>query len=112
MSIQTFFTVTSLQYNNMSVSPSSNVSFKRPANLLVIGGAGYIGSAVTFRALTQTNMNVTVVDRLLYGGSSLFRMFSFGDRFNFIGRDIRDLDLDELIKGFDYGKFRFVCWWV
>lgn len=57
--------------------------------LLVIGGGGYIGSTVTFRALTTTNMRVIVYDRLMYGGSSLFQYFSLEKRFQFVYGDVR-----------------------
>ena len=57
--------------------------------LLVIGGGGYIGSTVTFRALTTTNMRVIVFDKLMYGGSSLFQFFSLEKRFQFVYGDVR-----------------------
>jgi nucleoside-diphosphate-sugar epimerase len=66
--------------------------------LLVIGGAGYIGSTVVYRALEQ-GWSVRVLDRLMYGGSSLFRAFAYNDRFELIVRDIRDVDLDALVRG-------------
>ena len=69
--------------------------------LLVIGGAGYIGSTVVYHAL-QRGWKVKVVDRLMYGGSSLFRAFSFEDKFEMIVRDIRDIDLDEVVRGCDF----------
>ena len=53
-------------------------------NQLVVGGAGYIGSTVVFRALTSTDWDVKVFDRLMYGGSSMFPFFgSMEDRFSF-----------------------------
>ena len=57
--------------------------------LLVIGGGGYIGSTVTFNALTTTDMNVIVFDKLMYGGSSLFQFFSLEKRFEFVYGDVR-----------------------
>jgi nucleoside-diphosphate-sugar epimerase len=86
----------------MSIVNVGTGDFERPRKLLVIGGAGYIGSTVCFYALTRTNMKVKVLDRLMYGGSALFRFFTFQDRFEFEFGDIRDKDLDALVKGYDY----------
>ena len=60
-----------------------------PRTLLVIGGGGYIGSTVTFNALTTTDMNVIVFDKLMYGGSSLFQFFALEKRFTFVHGDVR-----------------------
>eukprot|EP00937_MAST-01D_sp_MAST-1D-sp2_P006037 g6037.t1 len=57
--------------------------------LLIVGGAGYIGSTVLFRALKTTDMKVIVFDRLMYGGSSLFQFFSMEERFKFVHGDVR-----------------------
>ena len=86
----------------MSIVNVGTGDFERPRKLLVVGGAGYIGSTVCFYALTRTNMKVKVLDRLMYGGSALFRFFTFQDRFEFEFGDIRDKDLDALVKGYDY----------
>ena len=66
---------TPVQYLHVSIAP---------AKQLVVGGAGYIGSTVVFRALTSTDWDVKVFDRLMYGGSSMFPFFgSMEDRFSF-----------------------------
>jgi len=70
--------------------------------VLVVGGAGYIGSTVVFRLLSTTNMKVKVLDRLMYGGSSMFPFFALEDRFEFIAGDIRTIDHDKLLAGVDY----------
>merc|ERR1711939_779441 len=73
-----------------------------PPLVLVVGGAGYIGSTVTFRLLSTTNMRVRVLDKLMYGGSSMFPFFSLEERFEFIKGDIRTVDLDKLVSGVDF----------
>ena len=71
-------------------------------NVLICGGAGYIGSALVFRLLKDTDFNVIVFDNLMYGGDSLFPFFNFKERFRFIKGDLRTFDLDTLLKGIDY----------
>jgi nucleoside-diphosphate-sugar epimerase len=71
-------------------------------HILCTGGAGYIGSTVTFRLLSNTNMKVRVVDKLMYGGQSTFPFFALEDRFEMVAGDIRTLDLDKLLQGVDY----------
>jgi UDP-glucose 4-epimerase len=69
--------------------------------ILVVGGAGYIGSTVVYRAL-ELGWRVRVIDRLMYGGPSLFRAFAYEDSFELIVRDVRDVDLDLLVEGCHY----------
>jgi len=68
--------------------------------ILICGGAGYIGSALTSRILKETNFKVKVFDQLLYGGDSLYPFFNYLDRFKFIRGDLRTFDLDELLNIF------------
>ena len=70
--------------------------------VLICGGAGYIGSALVFRLLKETDFNIKVFDNLSYGGDSIFSFFNFPDRFNFVKGDIRTFDFDQLLKGIDY----------
>lgn len=72
------------------------------ARVLLAGGAGYVGSALAGRLLSDTDCKVTVLDRLHYGGDSLLPYFRYGGRFDFVRGDIRDCDLDGL------GRFDFV----
>ena len=70
--------------------------------ILICGGAGYIGSALTSRILKETNLKVKVFDQLLYGGDSLYPFFNYLDRFKFIQGDLRTFNLDKLLDNVDY----------
>ncbi len=59
-------------------------------SVLVIGGAGYIGS-VLVRKLLERGYHVTVLDALLYGDESIRNLYGH-DRFEFIHGDIRDVE--------------------
>ncbi len=59
--------------------------------ILVTGGAGYIGSALTAHLL-RSNHEVTVYDKLIYGGESLLGS-SGHPRFRLVVGDVRDRDL-------------------
>tara|TARA_B100000029_G_C17590328_1_gene962317 strand:+ start:537 stop:1472 length:936 start_codon:yes stop_codon:yes gene_type:complete len=66
-------------------------------NILITGGAGYIGSKLATR-LVNLNYNVTVIDLLKFSKNSLSHLFS-KENFNFIKGDIRDKNLiKKLIK--------------
>ncbi len=71
-------------------------------SVLVCGGAGYIGSALVFRILKETDFNIKVFDNLSYGGDSLFSFFNYSDRFNFTNGDIRNFDFDSILSKGDY----------
>lgn len=69
-------------------------------NVLVTGGAGYIGS-VLVRLLLQKNFKVRVVDRLLFGGESIVELLNYPN-FEFIKGDVRDEQtLRIALKGMD-----------
>lgn len=70
-------------------------------NVLVIGGAGYVGTALVSRILHDTENNVTVLDNLLYGGDSLLPFFNFGNRFSFVKGDIRTIDPEPILEKTD-----------
>lgn len=60
-------------------------------NVLVTGGAGYIGS-VLVPYLLELGYNVTVLDNLRYGQSSLFGC-CYHPRFNFVNGDVRNKEV-------------------
>src|SRR5574341_130028 len=57
-------------------------------NVLVTGGAGYVGSVLVPRLLASGH-HVRVLDNLMYGGQSLLPFFSY-PQFEFIKGDILD----------------------
>ena len=66
-------------------------------NVLITGGAGYIGSKLATR-LVNLNFNVTVIDVLKFTNDSLNHLF-YRNNFNFIKEDIRNKKLmRDLIK--------------
>ena len=66
-------------------------------NVLITGGAGYIGSKLATR-LVNLNFNVTVIDVLKFTNDSLSHLF-YRNNFNFIKEDIRNKKLmRDLIK--------------
>ncbi|MGQ0376493.1 MAG: NAD-dependent epimerase/dehydratase family protein [Nitrososphaerota archaeon] len=71
-------------------------------DVLVCGGAGYIGSSLVFRLLKETQFRITVFDNLMYSGDSLFSFFNYGDRFSFVKGDLRYYDFDKLLEGKQY----------
>jgi len=72
----------------------------QPSKVLIVGGAGYIGSSLVSRILTDSEYKVVVLDDLLYGGESLFSFFNFGERFQFLKGDLRSFNLDKILDIF------------
>ncbi len=65
--------------------------------ILITGGAGYIGSVLTKKLLSQ-NYQVTVVDNLMYGQDSLIECCSY-NKFEFVNCNILDFGrINSLIK--------------
>ncbi|HLO16368.1 MAG TPA: NAD-dependent epimerase/dehydratase family protein [Anaerolineales bacterium] len=60
----------SSELNNPNASPERPPSDQRPVHVLLIGGAGYIGSVLT-RLLLADNYRVTILDNFLYGTESI-----------------------------------------
>lgn len=58
-------------------------------NVLITGGAGYIGSVLS-QELLKLNYNVTVIDNQMYNKNSLLPCVEYGDRFNFVRGDVRN----------------------
>ena len=66
--------------------------------ILITGGAGYIGTALT-PILLDEGHNVTIYDSLMYDGNAILPFFT-RDKFRFVNGDItnKSLLLDEVSK--------------
>ncbi|MBI5219583.1 MAG: NAD-dependent epimerase/dehydratase family protein [Bacteroidia bacterium] len=74
---------------------------KENKNILVTGGAGYIGS-VLVRLLLEKGYYVTVLDNLSFGGEPILDLLNLS-RFTFIKGDVRnEKDVEKSVKGIDY----------
>jgi len=70
-------------------------------NVVVTGGAGFIGSNLVRHLLATGDDEVTVLDALTYAGNRA-SLDSVADRIEFVHGDIADLDLvDNLVSGVD-----------
>ena len=70
-------------------------------SILVTGGAGYVGSIV-LRKLLSDEYSVVCVDNLTFGGESLLEIMNHPN-FSFIKRDITNHDaMDSIFKSRDY----------
>lgn len=71
-------------------------------NLLVTGGAGFIGSNFVHHVIEHTDDHVTVLDKLTYAGNRASLEGLPEDRFRFVQGDIADAELvDGLFVGVD-----------
>lgn len=71
-------------------------------NLIVTGGAGFIGSNFVHYVLENTDYNVTVLDKLSYAGNLASLAGLPADRFTFVKGDICDAELvDKLVSECD-----------
>jgi len=61
-------------------------------NILVTGGAGYIGSLLIPQLMEKFNCKITIIDNLYFGISSILYFIS-DSRITFINGDIRDEEL-------------------
>lgn len=69
-------------------------------NILVTGGAGYLGSILIGRLLEQ-NHKVRVLDALMFGGESILP-FKYNENFSFIKGDVRKEDIvEKSLEGID-----------
>lgn len=85
----------------MKKAETLNRMMSESERVLVIGGAGYIGSWVT-RHLLAEEFKVTVFDNLTFGGRSLLGVLGH-PRYTFIKGDIRDRQaLATAMKGIDH----------
>ena len=59
--------------------------------ILLIGGAGYVGSVLT-EDLLDKNFNVTVLDKLLYNNKYAIKKFLTKKNFNFVNGDFCNIN--------------------
>jgi|TARA_R110000744_G_scaffold99591_4_gene192121 nucleoside-diphosphate-sugar epimerase len=58
-------------------------------NILITGGAGYIGSVLSEKLLSLEH-SVTVIDTQMYNKTSLLPCVKYGEKFNFVRGDVRN----------------------
>jgi nucleoside-diphosphate-sugar epimerase len=79
--------------------PDDNTGIDRKRHVLIIGGAGYIGSVLT-RKLLRKYWRVRVLDFLLYNNGTVVAELMEDDNFSFIYGDFGDNDiLDTALSG-------------
>ena len=89
-----------LAYESLFESSDTNLKNGCVKNVLVIGGAGYIGSVLT-RKLLERGYNVRVFDNLLYGDEGVKELCGH-QNFEMMSGDMRSMEsVIEAIKGMD-----------
>lgn len=84
----------------VSLSPTSNLETVK--HVLVTGGAGFIGSNFVHFLLENTEVSVTVLDKLTYAGNRASLSGLDDSRFKLVVGDICDASLvDSLVSGAD-----------
>jgi UDP-glucose 4-epimerase len=61
-------------------------------NILVTGGAGYIGSHLVKQLLENTNYNITILDNLSTGSTKTLETLECIRKFKFINLDLKEFD--------------------
>jgi nucleoside-diphosphate-sugar epimerase len=70
-------------------------------NILLIGGAGYIGTVVT-DYLLKKNYNVKIIDNLIYNSASSKKFLKNNKKISFLNLDIRNIKSDNIfLKNID-----------
>lgn len=78
-------------------------------NYLIAGGAGFLGSHLTKRLLSEGNY-VTVIDDMCTGSYENIRLLFGNDNFDFISHDINDRNLVSLFRSDSFdGIFNLAC---
>ena len=63
-------------------------------NILILGGAGFLGANLVRRCLNEPDVNITVIDSLdEFCESTMDNLRDVEDKIDFIKGDIRDVDL-------------------
>ncbi|HDI02900.1 MAG TPA: NAD-dependent epimerase/dehydratase family protein [Candidatus Aenigmarchaeota archaeon] len=81
-------------YRDKKGALESQKVLKKPMKVLVVGGAGYIGS-ILVRRLLERGYKVTVLDNLLYGEDGIRELYG-RENFKFVKGDV--LHIDEVIE--------------
>jgi len=77
-------------------------------NILVTGGAGFIGSAVIRYLINETNSNVLNIDKLTYAGNlESLETVSNNPRYQFLHADI--CDKSAMTKAFKIFSLILLC---
>lgn len=82
---------------SFSVSRKSRPGVRKPKNILVIGGAGYIGSVLS-RQLLDAGYMVRVLDSLMFGNSSTLDLIQYPN-FELLRADFRHVE--SMVKAMD-----------
>ena len=73
------------------------------SDILVTGGAGFVGSYVVEELLKKSPKKVTIIDNMLRGTNRNMQSFINNDKVTFVEGDIRDVELmEKLISNADY----------
>src|SRR5688500_18431909 len=80
----------SLRFKEFEPSYSRYGNMVSMQNLLVTGGAGFIGSNFVHYVLGHTDSHVTVLDKLTYAGNRASLAGLPAERFNLVQGDIAD----------------------
>ncbi|MFX1484889.1 MAG: NAD-dependent epimerase/dehydratase family protein [Promethearchaeota archaeon] len=83
------FEITYDEGTHIDASSSEIETMTKPKHVLVLGGAGYIGS-VLCRMLLDLGYSVKVLDNLIYGDSGIQELYGH-DNFELINGDVTDI---------------------
>lgn len=72
-----------------------------PKNILIVGGAGYIGTALVTQLVQNTTARIIVLDKLIFGTHALHSFLPLTDRFFFLKGDAQNADIEGIIKDND-----------
>lgn len=67
-------------------------------NVLILGGSGFIGSALSERLLNTTDCNITCIDNLTTSNDKTDKFHKYSDRYTFINQNLKDIDEDYFVE--------------